>query len=215
VPPAEFIPLAEEGDLILEIGEWVLREVCKQSQAWRAEGFESLPIAVNLSRRQIGQSALLAKVGEFLSEAGLQPADLEFEVTESAILHDEDAAVRTLRALKQMGSTLSLDDFGTGYSSLTYLRRFPIDVLKIDRSFVKNVAHDPDDAAIVAATIAMARSLKLTVVAEGVETDEQEVFLYATGCDQLQGFRISPPLPAQDCVGFLPRRKGEGGLRVR
>jgi diguanylate cyclase (GGDEF)-like protein len=211
VPPAEFIPLAEEGELILEIGEWVLRQVCEQSRAWRADGFDTLPIAVNLSRRQIGQSVLAAKVGEIVSETGLQPADLEFEVTESAIMHDEEAAVRTLKALKEMGSTLSLDDFGTGYSSLTYLRRFPIDVLKIDRSFVKNVAHDPDDAAIVAATIAMARSLQLTVVAEGVETDEQEVFLYTTGCDQLQGFRISPPLPAQDCHGFLPRRRDDRG----
>lgn len=205
VTPSEFVPLAEESELILSLGEWVLTKVCEQSRRWRDEGYRMVPIAVNLSARELGDPGLPVRARRIVEAAGLLPDAVEFEVTESAIMRNEEAAVRALRALKHMGFSLALDDFGTGYSSLTYLRRFPIDVLKIDRSFVRNVAHNPGDAAIVAAIIAMARNLKLTVVAEGVETEEQEVFLYATGCDQLQGFRMGPPLGAHECRGYLVR----------
>lgn len=205
IPPDRFIPIADESGLIVEIGEWVLAKACAQVQAWQASGYENLSLAVNVSAVQFGQPRLLEAVSRTLETTGLPADSLTLEITESVLMQNAESAVAMLRALKSMGVKLAVDDFGTGYSSLTYLKRFPIDVLKIDRSFVRDLEHDEDDAAIVRAIIALARSLHLTIVAEGVEGAEQAAFLRAQQVEHFQGYFFSRPLSVSD----LERRLAE------
>ena len=207
VPPRDFIPLAEETELIHPIGEWVIENVCRQLRIWLDAGLPVLPVAVNLSARQFRQENLARLIHRSLNDSGLEPKFLVLEITESALMDDAEAAIDILRELKAIGVTLSLDDFGTGYSSLSYLKRFPIDQLKIDRSFVRDVASDPDDAAICTAVIGLAHTLKLNVIAEGVETDEQMNFLRLLLCDEMQGYHFSRPLPAAEYALVLADRK--------
>ncbi|MEO8754153.1 MAG: EAL domain-containing protein, partial [Casimicrobiaceae bacterium] len=196
VLPNQFIPLAEETGLIVPIGRWVLRTACAQSAAWRREGLPGLRVAVNLSARQFSDDGLIDDISDALTEATLAPDGLELEITESMVMQNPERAVLTLNRLRQMGISVSIDDFGTGYSSLGYLKRFPIDNVKVDRSFIKDLPHDTDDAAITRAVIAMAQSLRIRVIAEGVETQEQLQFLRDHDCDECQGFYLSRPLPA-------------------
>ncbi len=207
VSPEEFIPIAEDMGLILAIGEWVLRTACAQAMVWQNDGFREIRMAVNVSTHQLRHAGWSETVAQILEETGLSPAYLELEMTESAILQNDDATIEALRALDDMGVSMALDDFGTGYSSLSYLRRFPFDRLKIDRSFVCDIINNPDDAALTTAILAMAQSLQLRVVAEGVETQEQAEFLRDRGCDELQGFLFSRAVPASDFVRFLDRHK--------
>ncbi|MEE8507803.1 MAG: EAL domain-containing protein [Myxococcota bacterium] len=207
VGPDEFIPIAEDTGLILSIGEWVLRTACAQARAWQDEGFREIRLAVNVSSHQFRQPDWAQTVSEVLQETGLSPGQLELEMTETAIMQHDDATMSALTQLNDMGVGLALDDFGTGYSSLSYLRRFPIGRVKIDRSFVGDITSDPEDAAITAAILAMAQSLQLSVVAEGVETVEQADFLRERGCDELQGYLFSPPVPPADFTKFLERQK--------
>jgi len=203
ISPALFIPLAEETGFIISIGEWVLRTACEQCRAWHKQGFPWLYIAVNLSARQFHQRDLAASISGILQETGLSPASLGLELTEGLIMQQAESAVVTLRELKAMNIRISIDDFGTGYSSLGYLKRFPIDVLKIDQSFVRDIPADADDAAIASAIITMAHSLGLKVVAEGVETAAQLKFMREHGCDAMQGYHLSKPLPAEQFEAFL------------
>ncbi|AVR89931.1 putative bifunctional diguanylate cyclase/phosphodiesterase [Thauera aromatica] len=196
VPPADFIPLAEETGLIVPIGAWVLREACRQTRAWLDAGLPFGRIAVNLSVRQFQHQDLVALVETVLCETGLPAACLELEITESALIGEVELAVAKLAALRALGVSLALDDFGTGYSSLAYLKRLPLDKLKVDQSFVRGLGARDDDRAIVSATIAMARSLGFTTLAEGVETEEQLAILRALGCHAGQGYLFSRPLPA-------------------
>ncbi|MBB5366791.1 MULTISPECIES: EAL domain-containing protein [unclassified Janthinobacterium] len=205
VAPQRFIALAEDTGLIVPIGAWVLRQACAQVQAWHAAGLGPLRLAVNLSARQFNEPNLVASIATVLAETQLPPACLELELTESLFMHDVALAVSQLHDMKALGVQLSIDDFGTGYSSFAYLRTFPIDVLKIDRSFINDVARDADDAAIVVSIIALAHNLKLRVVAEGVETAEQLDYLRRHGCDEVQGFYFSQPLPPQEIQPLLQR----------
>jgi len=198
IAPVEFIPIAEETGLILSIGEWVLRMACLQTRRWLDLGFVNLRIAVNLSARQFRQANLSGLVSSILSESGLPPGALELEITESAFIDDIDEAIRQCRALKALGCKLSLDDFGTGYSSLAYVSRFPFDKIKIDQGFVRDIIENPVNAAIATATIVMARSLNLMVLAEGVETEAQASFLRSRHCDSMQGYLFSKPVPAAE-----------------
>ena len=215
LPPGEFISLAELSGLIVPIGEWVLRTACAQARAWQLAGFPHLTMAVNLSARQFLQSDLLHQVKEALGASGLAAESLDLEITESNAMQSAELSISLLWDLKNLGVRLSMDDFGTGYSSLNYLKRFPIDRLKIDQSFVRDVTSDPDDAAIASAMIAMAHSLQLTVVAEGVETEDQLAFLRGQRCDEMQGFLFSRPVYADAFEELLvanrkaaaPRRK--------
>ncbi|OHX15011.1 diguanylate cyclase [Chromobacterium sphagni] len=198
VPPVRFIGLAEETGLIKPIGDWVLHEACRQLAAWDLEGVRVPRLAVNLSPRQFGQPSLPAKVAGALQAAGLAAERLELEITESMIMQSPGEAVSLLSELKALGVWLSIDDFGTGYSSLSHLKRFPLDTLKIDQSFVDGLPADEDNAAIAEAILAMAKKLKFHVVAEGVESEEQAAFLQSKGCHTLQGYHFSRPLPAAD-----------------
>ena len=204
IPPNQFISVAEGSGLIKPIGSWVLREACRQNRAWQMAGFGLIPIGVNLSAVQLHQEGFLQEVIDTLKELDLPrdslemaPHLLEFEVTESVSIHGQENAIEWLRTLKSMGVRLSIDDFGTGYSSLSYLKRLPIDTIKIDQSFVRGITTDPDDAAIIEAIIRMAHSLRLDVIAEGVETAAQLDFLRVRDCDQVQGFFYSEPLSAE------------------
>jgi EAL domain-containing protein (putative c-di-GMP-specific phosphodiesterase class I) len=203
VPPIDFIPLAEESGLIVPIGEWVLRAACEQSKRWQSQGLPPVHVAVNISSPHFRHSGLLPMVARILHETGLPPECVEVEVTESMLMDDMETTLATLHKLKDMGLRLAIDDFGTGYSSLAYLKRFPLDALKVDRSFVKDTPAAADDAAITSAIIAMAHSLKLEVVAEGVETEAQLEFLRNRDCEYVQGYLISRPVPAQDFIGVL------------
>ena len=198
VEPSKFIPIAEECGLIVPLGEWVVRRVCEQIAAWRGEGLAVVPVSINVSAHQLQDHALVLKIRRELDAAGLLAPALEFEITESVLMEETGAGEARLRELRALGSLVSMDDFGTGYSSLSYLKRLPIDVVKIDRSFVRDILGEEDDQAILRAIITMAHQLRLRIVAEGVESQAQLELLRAMQCDLIQGYVISPPLPAQD-----------------
>jgi len=198
VSPARFIPLAEETNLIIPIGEWVLRTACEQGRRWREQGLPVWRMGVNLSARQFRHKNLLEPIFRIVRETGFDPHHLELEITESLLMQGAGKTIAVLEELDKAGIRLALDDFGTGYSSLSYLKRFPIDTVKIDRSFVRDIHTDPNDAAITSAIIAMAHSLKLSVIAEGVETEEQLAFLRERECDEYQGYLFSKPLAAEE-----------------
>lgn len=206
VSPVKFIPLAEENGLILPIGEWVLRSACKQLLQWQQQGYEVPRLAINLSAKQLRQKSIAEIIARILQETGAEPRFIGIEITESMLVHNIDEVVDTLLRLSNMGLEISIDDFGTGYSSLSYLKRFPINKLKIDKSFVDDIATHPDDAAIVKAIIAMAHGLSMKVVSEGVETQAQLDFLRQHGCEQYQGYLFSKPLPASEIVMKLTRK---------
>ncbi|MDP3520347.1 MAG: EAL domain-containing protein [Hydrogenophaga sp.] len=201
--PAEFIPIAEDSGLIVPLGEWVLRTACAQARKWIDLGGPRISVAVNISAKQFQDEALLAKVTAALQDAGLPPDYLELEVTESLMMHKPEEATNTMQALRKLGVSLSLDDFGTGYSSLTYLQRFPLQYLKIDRSFISHALENASDAAIVRAVIAMGKALNLTIIAEGVETQAQLALLKNEGCDIAQGYLLGRPTPAEEITNRL------------
>jgi EAL domain-containing protein (putative c-di-GMP-specific phosphodiesterase class I) len=203
VPPAEFIPVLEDTGLIVPVGEWVLRSACAQIRAWQKSGLKVPPVSVNLSARQFEQQNLSEAVHRALSETGVSAELIEFEITESLLMNDPEGAARTLASLKESGVKLSMDDFGTGYSSLGYLKRFPIDTLKIDRSFVHDISNDASGETLTRAIIHLAQNLKLKVIAEGVETEDQLAFLKANGCDEMQGYFFARPTDAEECGRML------------
>ncbi|MCH9673080.1 MAG: EAL domain-containing protein [Gammaproteobacteria bacterium] len=206
VSPGEFIPLAEDAGLIGRLGELVIRQVCAQIKEWEGEGLDNVKIAINLSGRQFNDPELVNTIKSILTQYGVRPDALVLELTENTVMQNAEASIEMLDELKALGIALAVDDFGTGYSSLSYLKRLPIDHLKIDRSFVSNVPDDADESAIVRAIVALAHSLRLGVVAEGVEEPAQIEFLQELGCDVLQGFYFSKPKPAQEAVEFLRDR---------
>jgi diguanylate cyclase (GGDEF)-like protein len=206
LPPGDFIPLAEETGLILPIGVWVLNEACRQLQKWHAAGLTHLRMAVNLSAQQFRDKSLLDAVRSALSDAELEPRFLEIELTETAVMQDAGHSAEILHALSELGVRISVDDFGTGYSSLSYLQRFPLNKVKIDRSFVREIVRSHGDSEIVRAIVSLAHSLHLAVIAEGVETEEQLDFLNRIGCDQYQGYFCSPPLPAAELATLVTRK---------
>jgi diguanylate cyclase (GGDEF)-like protein len=201
--PEKFIHLAEETGLIIPIGLWTLREVCTRAKAWTESGLPRMPIAVNLSACQFGQDQLVPQLAEILKSTGTDPSILELEITESMVMHDPEQAVTLMQNLRAMGVRLTIDDFGTGYSSLGYLKRFPINSLKVDRSFVRDLPHSTDDIAITRAVIAMAHSLQMNVIAEGVELKEQFDALRSEGCDEFQGYLCRPPLVEDELIRFV------------
>jgi EAL domain-containing protein (putative c-di-GMP-specific phosphodiesterase class I) len=203
VMPNEFIPVLEDTGLINPVGEWVVRQTCEQIRTWQIEGLRACPIAVNLSARQFNQKNLDFSISKILEESQINPNLLEFELTESVLMSDSADAVEVLDNMKRYGVRLSVDDFGTGYSSLAYLKRFPLDALKIDRAFIRHITTDQGDATIAKAIINLAHSLKLKVVAEGVETRAQLDFLRDHACDEMQGYLLARPMPAADCARAL------------
>jgi len=203
VEPARFLPLAEEIGLVIQIDQWVMRTACRQLKNWLDAGFAPVTLALNISGQHFRKNELLEIVTAVLSESGLDPALLELELTEGVLMAHTEKTVQTLKSLKSMGVKLAIDDFGTGFSSLSYLKRFPVDVLKIDRTFINDITNDPDDAAITLATIEMAHTLKLQVIAEGVETQEQLDFLQKHGCDIYQGFLFSRPVSPGEIPALL------------
>jgi predicted signal transduction protein with EAL and GGDEF domain len=208
MPPSHFIPIAEECGVIVPIGRWVLREACRQARAWQDTGLPPMRVAVNISAVELGAKDFVAIVRGVLLETGLDPRYLELELTETFLMQDSKSTAAVLQALKAMGVQLALDDFGTGYSSLSYLRRFPIDTLKIDRSFVRDITTDAEDASIVTAVISMGKSLHMRVVAEGVETAEQLAFLKEQQCPEGQGYHFSYPVAAGEFTRLLGRKMG-------
>jgi EAL domain-containing protein (putative c-di-GMP-specific phosphodiesterase class I) len=193
--PATFIPVLEETGLIDRVGDWVLESACQQQKLWRDAGFGHMRVAVNLSVRQLRQGTLVRTVENLLGRYSIDPSGLELEITESMIMKDTENAVAVLKDLSAMGVHLTMDDFGTGYSSLSYLKRFPQNTIKIDRSFVNDIAVDPDDLEIIRTIINMGHSLRRRVVAEGVETEAQRQLLHHLRCDEMQGYLLSPPVP--------------------
>lgn len=214
VMPNDFIPIAEQRGLIMPIGAWALRQACRQNRMWQLAGLPRVPVAVNLSAIQFKQRNLIAEVERVLDETGLDAAWLEFELTESMLMDETPELVRTMDGLRALGVKLAIDDFGTGHSSLAHLKRFPIDKLKIDRTFVRDIATDPDDRAITAAIVDLARAMGITSIAEGVEAGAQLDFLLERGCDEMQGFLVSRPLAAADCAAWMAAHRdappGEG-----
>jgi EAL domain-containing protein (putative c-di-GMP-specific phosphodiesterase class I) len=208
VSPAQFIPVAEDCGLILPIGNWVLREACKQARAWVDAGLPFATMAVNISAMEFRDENFLEGIFTILEDTGLAPGSLELELTESVLMKHAESTESILRALRARGVQLAVDDFGTGYSSLSYLRKFPIDALKIDQSFVRQITTGPIETTIVTAVISMGRSLKLRVVAEGVETQEELAFLQAHQCDEAQGYYFSRPVPSEQFAKLL-----ETGIR--
>jgi diguanylate cyclase (GGDEF)-like protein/PAS domain S-box-containing protein len=212
--PEQFIPLAEETGLIVPLTKWVLREACTQNKLWQKQGLPVMHIAVNLSARQFADENLLEDVESTLAEVGMDPSLLELEITESMMMHNTDKTIQVLAGLKKMGVSIAIDDFGIGYSSLSHLKQLPIDIIKIDRSFIMDIPGDAADEAIADAIIAMGKSLKILVVAEGVEALEQLQFLRARGCDEIQGFFFSRPLPAADFCKLLRKNVAEHSTAV-
>ncbi|HJR69037.1 MAG TPA: EAL domain-containing protein, partial [Gammaproteobacteria bacterium] len=205
--PAQFIPLAEDTGLIVPIGKWVLRTACEQNVAWQKRGLPSVVMSVNLSPRQFKDAALLSDIAEILTETGMAPELLELEITESMIMQHVDIAAEKAGEMKQLGIRLAIDDFGTGYSSLSQLKRFPIDTLKIDRAFVRDIPQSEDDTAITKAVVSLGKALGVRVVAEGVETAAQHQFLRDNGCDEMQGFFFSKPCHPDALAEFLKKAK--------
>jgi diguanylate cyclase (GGDEF)-like protein/PAS domain S-box-containing protein len=203
IAPLKFIPVAEMSGLIVPIGEWVMTEACRQAQAWQERGAQPVRVAINVSARQFKDPQLIHKIAQCLESTGLDPRLLELELTESIVMEDPANSAQRLNQIRDLGVSISIDDFGTGYSSLSYLKQFPIDTLKIDRSFVRDVNIDPHNAAIVTAILAMARQLQIEVVAEGIETRDQQEFLASHGCEMGQGYYFSKPLPAAECDALL------------
>ena len=203
IPPDRFISIAEETGLIIPIGQWILQEACRQNRAWQRAGLPSISVSVNLSPIQFRHAGLVQSVADALQQAELDPAWLELELTESFVMHDAERINVAMQALKALGVDIAVDDFGTGYSSLSYLKRFPVDRLKVDKSFVRDIDNDPDDAAIVRAIITLGHALGLKVVAEGVETHAHLAFLQQHGCDELQGYYFSRPVPAAEMEALL------------
>jgi len=203
--PSEFIPLAEENGLIIQLGEWVLKEACLQNRRWQLAGLTPIRVVVNLSSRQLRRN-LAQTVSRILQSTGLEARYLGLELTESLLVNHQKDDAETLHALRAMGLHLAVDDFGTGYSSFSYLKHFPLDALKIDRSFVRELTTSPDDAAITTAIIAMAHALGLEVVGEGVETEAQRVMLRDQGCDTMQGYLFSRPVPADQMAPLLEKQ---------
>jgi len=203
VPPDKFIPLAESSSLILTIGEWVLREACSQMVGWLKGGCDLQHLSVNVSGVQIQRGELPSLVGEVLEESGLEARYLDLEITESILMTDPEYVTGVLQSLRALGTTLSIDDFGTGYSSLAYIKRFPINYLKIDRSFINDIPQDADDKAIARAIIALGNSLQLEIIAEGVENEDQRKFLLNSGCQYAQGYFYSRPVPADEFTALI------------
>jgi diguanylate cyclase (GGDEF)-like protein len=215
VSPGEFMFVLEETGLIAQVGEWVLKHVCLQIKAWEDAGIVPVPVAVNLAARQFNAKDFGPNIGKLLAEQKVNPGLLELEITESSLMTNAEETARTLEYLSEIGVGVSIDDFGTGYSSLSYLKRFPLDALKIDRSFVRDLTTDNDDATITRAVISMAHSLGLKVTAEGVETAEQLAFLTEHGCDEIQGYYFSRPLPAAECGLWLAEKRRLQGLPLQ
>ncbi len=211
--PSEFIELAEETGMIIPISEWVLKTACKQNKAWQENGFKTIPVSVNMSSRLFQQKDFITTLSRILHESGIRPQDLILEITESTLMQTSETVFTALRELTEMGVRLTIDDFGTGYSSLSYLKRFPIHAIKIDRSFVREIPTDPGDAAIARAIISMAHSLRLKVIAEGVETEEQLDFLRKQRCNEIQGYLFSQPLPPEEISKLLQAEK-QGGVSI-
>jgi EAL domain-containing protein (putative c-di-GMP-specific phosphodiesterase class I) len=203
IPPDRFIPLAEETGLILEIGEWAMQEACNTLEMWRELGLLDVSIAVNVSALQLARGHLPDVVARALSGRNIPPDRLQLELTETVIMANAEQNAAMLQAIRDLGVGLAIDDFGTGYSSLSYLKRLPLTTLKIDKEFIGDLTRDADDEAITGAVIAMAHSLGLNVVAEGVETEAQVKFLHDHGCDEIQGYWLARPLRAEECLTFL------------
>ena len=205
--PAEFIPLAEETGLVVEMGWWVIEEAARNAARWQLEQSDPIQVAINLSARQLTQPDLADRVATVIAESGVRPSSLCFEITESVLMDDAESVLDIITRVRSLGVQFSIDDFGTGYSSLGYLKRFPVDSVKIDRSFVSGLGSDPGDAAIVSAVIGLAHALGLRVTAEGVETEEQLSALIALECDEAQGYFFSPPQPAPDLRSLIARTR--------
>lgn len=203
VPPVQFIPLLEETGMILEAGRWAIQQALADHQHWAAQGFRPPRVAVNVSSIQLRKADFVDMVRDVVRQSGVDPSALEIELTESLIMEDIEANIEKLRALREMGVSISIDDFGTGYSSLRYLAKLPIHSLKIDRSFIITMAENPDSTAIVSTIISLAHSLSLKVIAEGVDSEEQRKFLNLLKCDEIQGYLISKPIPAAGLGALL------------
>jgi len=206
--PVRFIPFAEEIGFIPAIDEWVLKTACAQFKEWHTAGLSHLCVSVNLSAKQLQKPDFVERIAGILRETGFDPHHLEVEITESVAMRDQEQTIPNMIKLAEMGVGISIDNFGTGYSSLDYLKKLPIHKLKIDKSFIRDIATDPDDRAIISAAIAMAQNMKLGVIAVGVETKEQLEFLKSTGCQEMQGFLFSRPLPAEEFMELIALRKG-------
>jgi EAL domain-containing protein (putative c-di-GMP-specific phosphodiesterase class I) len=207
IGPAEFIPMAEETGQIVQIGQWVIEEAARSAARWQLEHPEPFQVAINLSARQLVHPDLADRVAEVIEQTGAEPSSLCFEITESVLMDDADTVIDVIARMRALGVQFAIDDFGTGYSSLGYLKRFPVDAVKIDRSFVSGLGSDPGDAAIVSAVIGLAHALGLRVTAEGVETEEQLLALIDLDCDEAQGYFFSPPQPAPDLRSLLERTR--------
>ena len=203
IPPDDFIPLAEEVGLIAKLDQWMMEETLKTTLTWQKEGLSTGKLSLNVSMKQLENKDFVEQIKAIIHKTGFNPKFLELEITESQIMKNPESTIGILDAVKSLGVTISIDDFGTGYSSLSYLKRLPIDKLKIDKSFIHDIPNNEDDAAIVKTIIALAQSLKLKLVAEGVETIEQKDFLIKSGCPEMQGYYYSRPLPADEYRGFL------------
>jgi EAL domain-containing protein (putative c-di-GMP-specific phosphodiesterase class I) len=211
IPPSRFIPIAEQSNLIVEIGDWVLRRVCRQLSDWQREHVPLIPVSINISVRQFERTQLASVVSVLAQELGIDANLLHFEITESVAMQNSQQQLGSLQALRNLGSRILIDDFGTGYSSLSYLKHLPIDTLKIDRAFVRDMAVDANDAAIVRAIVGVAKSLGLMLVAEGIESAEQLDALRRLGCECGQGFYFSPPVSADACRTMLLQLRGPRG----
>jgi len=208
ISPADFVPVAEQSGLIVPIGAWVMEKACREAQEWNVKHGLNARVAINVSAAQFSQVDIVAFVKKTLKQTGLSPKNLELEVTEGVFMDDISNAIETLKNLHDLGIELAIDDFGTGYSSLSYLRQFPIDRLKIDQSYMRNVSHDDEDASIAKTIITLGHSLNLKVIAEGVETHDHEAFLLRENCDEVQGFRYSKPLKNEDFIAFCKNYDG-------